>query len=247
MRVTIYNEGIHEAEAGSVTQRLYPDGMHGAIADGLREHLGADVSIRFATFETQHEALSPEVLADTDVLLWWGHQNHGGVADDVVDNVITRVHEGMGFIGLHSAHYSKPFKRLMGTTCSLIWRNDNDRELVWNVNPTHPITRGVASPIIIEGQEMYGEHFDIPAPEELVFISSFTGGEVFRSGVTYTRGLGKVFYFSPGDQEYPVYHHPDIKRVLANAVEWAMPTLPATTLDAPPRARGWFETPSHTS
>lgn len=241
MRVTIYNEGIHESQTDSVTARLYPDGMHGAIATGLREHLGADLDLRFASFAADEHGLPADVLDTTDVLLWWGHENHGGVADEVVDRVITRVHEGMGFIALHSAHYSKPFKRLMGTTCSLKWRNDNDRELVWNVSPTHPIARGIPNPLIIEGQEMYGEHFDIPMPEELVFISSFSGGEVFRSGVTYTRGLGKVFYFSPGDQEYPVYHHPDIQHVLANAVEWAMPVLPPTTLDAPMAPRGWFE------
>jgi len=241
MRVTIYNEGVHEREAGSMTQKLYPDGMHGAIAAGLVAGLGDTVEIRHASVHDHETALSAEVLADTDVLLWWGHQAHEDVLDEVVDRVLTRVHEGMGFIGLHSAHYSKPFKRLMGTTCSLRWRNDNDRELVWNVAPTHPIAEGVPNPIIIEGQEMYGELFDIPTPEELVFISSFSGGEVFRSGVTYTRGLGKVFYFSPGDQEYPVYHHPDVQRVLANAVRWAVPVLPATTLDAPMAERGWFE------
>jgi len=240
MRITIYNEGIHEAHEGSMTTRLYPEGMHGAIASSLRAHLG-EVSIRFAHFADHEQSLSQATLDDTDVLLWWGHENHGGVADAVVDRVVARVHEGMGFIPLHSAHYSKPFTRLMGTTCSLNWRNDNDRELVWNVNPTHPIGRGVANPIVIEGQEMYGEHFDIPVPEELIFISSFSGGEVFRGGVTYTRGRGKVFYFSPGDQEYPVYHHPDIQRVLANAVQWAMPTAPPTTLDSPQRSRGWFE------
>lgn len=243
MRILIWNEGVHETRLDSETVRLYPDGMHGAIAAGLRAHLGPDADIRTATLADPEQGLSAESLAATDVLLWWGHEAHGEVADAAVDRVITRVNEGMGFLPLHSAHYSKPFKRLMGTTCSLIWRNDHDRELVWTVNPTHPIAAGVPNPLIIEGQEMYGEYFDIPAPEELIFISSFSGGEVFRSGVTFTRGLGKVFYFSPGDQEYPVYHHPDVHRVLANGVRWAMPTLPATTIDAPMRERGWFEAP----
>ncbi len=240
MRVTIYNEGVHEAQVGSATQRLYPEGMHGAIAAGITPLLPG-VSIRHAQLTDPSHGLTPEVLAETDVLLWWGHEAHDKVDDAVVDAVIARVHEGMGFLPLHSAHYSKPFKRLMGTTCSLKWRNDNDRELVWTVNPTHPIAAGVPSPIIIEGQEMYGEHFDIPEPDDLIFISSFSGGEVFRSGATFTRGLGKIFYFSPGDQEYPVYHHPDVHRVLANGIRWAMPTLPPTTLDAPMALRGWFE------
>lgn len=240
MRVTIYNEGVHEAQEGSVTQQLYPQGMHGAIAAGIAPLLPEAV-IRHAQLTDPSHGLTPEALADTDVLLWWGHEAHDKVDDAVVDAVITRVHEGMGFLPLHSAHYSKPFKRLMGTTCSLKWRNDNDRELVWTVNPTHPIAAGIPSPIIIEGQEMYGEHFDIPEPDDLIFISSFSGGEVFRSGATFTRGLGKIFYFSPGDQEYPVYHHPDVHRVLANGIRWAMPTLPPTTLDAPMALRGWFE------
>jgi trehalose utilization protein len=73
---------------------------------------------------------------------------------------------------------------------------------------------------------MYGEFFDIPTPDELVFVSSFTGGEVFRSGCTFRRGHGKIFFFSPGDQDYPVYHHPDIRRVISNGVEWAVSDLP---------------------
>jgi trehalose utilization protein len=129
----------------------------------------------------------------------------------------------MGLLALHSAHFSKIFIRLMGTSCSLQWRNSADTELVWNVSPSHPISQGVPQPIVIDEQEMYGEYFDIPAPDEQVFLSTFSGGEVFRSGCTWRRGKGKVFYFSPGDQEYPVYHHPDIKRVLANAVQWARP------------------------
>jgi trehalose utilization protein len=142
---------------------------------------------------------------------------------------------------LHSGHYSKPFTRLMGTTCSLFWRNEGERELVWTIAPDHPIARGVPHPIVIPRQEMYGEHFDIPRPDEEVFLSTFEGGEVFRSGVAYHRGLGRVFYFSPGDQEYPVYHHPDIRRVLANAAEWAAPRAGRRQLTADMRPRGWFE------
>ena len=161
------------------------------------------------------------MLASTDVLVWWGHAAHGEVADEVVERVHQHVLSGMGLLVLHSGHWSKIFGKLMGTTCTLRWRSEQDRELVWTVNPTHPITRGVPNPIIIDAQEMYGETFDIPAPDELIFISSFTGGEVFRSGCTFRRGHGKIFFFSPGDQDYPVYHHKDVRRVIANGVEWA--------------------------
>src|SRR3712207_4278064 len=201
----------------------YPDGMHGAIASGLRELLGEQVEVRTATLDQPEHGLTEEVLGTTDVLTWWGHARHAAVEDAVVDKVHQRVLGGMGLLALHSAHFSKIFIRLMGTSCSLQWRNSADTELVWNVSPSHPISQGVPSPIVIDEQEMYGEYFDIPAPDEQVFLSTFSGGEVFRSGCTWRRGKGKVFYFSPGDQEYPVYHHPDIKRVLANAVRWARP------------------------
>ena len=152
------------------------------------------------------------------MLVWWGHAAHGEVADDVVERVHRHVLSGMGLVVLHSGHWSKIFGKLMGTTCTLRWRSEQDRELVWTVNPTHPIAEGVPNPIIIDAQEMYGESFDIPAPDELIFISSFSGGEVFRSGCTFRRGHGKIFFFSPGDQDYPVYHHPDVRRVIANGV-----------------------------
>ncbi len=201
----------------------YPDGMHGAIAAGMTELLGETVTVRTATQDQPEHGLTDEVLADTDVLTWWGHATHAGVEDAVVDRVHARVLGGMGLLALHSAHFSKIFVRLMGTSCSLAWRNSRDTELVWNVSPSHPISQGVPQPIVIDEQEMYGEYFDIPAPDEQVFLSTFSGGEVFRSGCCWRRGKGKVFYFSPGDQEYPVYYHPDIKRVLANAVQWARP------------------------
>lgn len=221
IRVTVWNEGWHEVNDASVTA-LYPDGIHGAIAEGLTELLGDEVRVRTATLAEPEHGLTEEVLADTDVLLWWGHAKHDDVADEVVDRVRANVLGGMGLLVLHSGHYSKIFIRLMGSTCSLLWRNEGERELVWTVDPTHPIAVGVEQPLVIDKQEMYGEHFDVPPPEELVFISSFAGGEVFRSGMTYRRGRGKIFYFSPGDQEYPVYHHPQIRRVLANGVRWAV-------------------------
>ena len=213
----------------------YPQGMHGAIAGGLTDLLGDRVQVRTATRDEPEHGLTDEVLENTDVLTWWGHARHDEIDDAIVDKVHQRVLGGMGILVLHSAHFSKIFKKLLGTSCSLSWRSKDDSELVWTVSPDHPIAEGVPSPIVIEQQEMYGEYFDIPQPDELVFISSFSGGEVFRSGCTWKRGKGKVFYFSPGDQDFPVYHHPDIQRVLANAVVWAAPSPSATF--APPAVR----------
>jgi trehalose utilization protein len=164
------------------------------------------------------------------VLVWWGHAAHDHVRDDVVERVHRHVLSGLGLVVLHSGHWSKIFQRLMGTTCTLRWRAADDRELLWTVDPTHPIARDVPHPLVIDREEMYGEFFDIPAPDELVFLSTFSGGEVFRSGCTFRRGHGKVFYFRPGDQEYPTYHHPGVRRVIANAVEWAVTDRPQRVL-----------------
>ena len=167
--------------------RLYPDGMHGAVKAGIEENLGSKVSVRTATLDEPEHGLTEEVLANTDVLTWWGHMSHGDVDDEIVERVHRHVLAGMGLIVLHSGHWSKIFTKLMGTSCTLRWRSEQDRELVWTVDPTHPIAKGVPHPIVIDQQEMYGEFFDIPTPEELVFISSFSGGEVFRSGCTFRR------------------------------------------------------------
>ena len=240
LRVTIWNENIHEQQKGSVAATIYPNGMHGAIRELLQNELGSGVEVSTATLEQDEHGLTIEVLENTDVLMWWGHEAHPQVSDEIVQRVYNSVLGGMGLIVLHSAHYSKIFKKLMGTSCSLKWRSSKDRECVWSVNPTHPITKGVADPIVIPLQEMYGEFFDIPTPDELIFISSFSGGEVFRSGATWRRGLGKVFYFSPGDQDFPVYHHKEIGKVLANAALWAKPTVRSTPIDATFHPDGWF-------
>ena len=222
LRVTVWGENRHEQRDERV-RTLYPEGMHAAIRDGIAANLGENVTTRIALLDEPEHGLTEEVLAETDVLTWWGHMAHDEVSDEVAERVQKHVLAGMGLVVLHSGHWSKPFTRLMGTTCTLRWRNEADRELVWTVNPSHPIAEGVPHPIIIDEQEMYGEHFDIPVPDELVFVSSFSGGEIFRSGCTFRRGKGKIFYFSPGDQEYPVYHQAEIQRVLANAVVWARP------------------------
>ncbi|MEV3981436.1 ThuA domain-containing protein [Nonomuraea sp. NPDC049758] len=222
INVTVWGENVHEQREEEVRRR-YPEGMHGAVAGGLREHLGERVRVRTATLQDPGHGLDAATLAGTDVLTWWGHAAHEEVDDEVVARVCERVWAGMGLLVLHSGHYSKVFRALMGTTCTVNWRDTADRELVWTVEPAHPIAAGVPQPLVIPEQETYGEPFGVPAPDELVFVSSFSGGEVFRSGCCYRRGKGRVFYFSPGDQNYPVFHQPGVRRILANAVLWAAP------------------------
>jgi len=221
IRVTVWNEFRHEKHADHPASTLYPDGIHGAIAAGLSVH--DDFVVRTATLDQPEHGLTDEVLNSTDVLTWWGHMAHHEVSAAVVDKVQKRVLDGMGLIVLHSGHFSKIFKRLMGTTCDLKWRESTDNERLWILEPGHPIVEGLGETIEIGPEEMYGERFDIPAPETLVMVSWFTGGEVFRSGCCYTRGRGKIFYFRPGHESYPTYFNADVRRVMANASRWAAP------------------------
>ena len=243
IRVTVWGENLHEKRDRRV-QELYPDGMHSTIASAVSEHLGQEATVRVATLDQPEHGLTEEVLASTDVLTWWGHIGHGEVADEVVERVKQRVLAGMGLLVLHSGHWSKLFRSLMGTSCNLRWRSVGERELVWTVNPAHEIAEGLPPVFGIAAQEMYGEYFDIPQPDELVFISSFAGGEVFRSGCCFYRGAGRIFYFSPGDQDYPVYHNPMVRRVIANAVRWARrpggPLAEPYKLERMPE--GWIDT-----
>lgn len=220
--VTVWGEYRHEKKNPKVAAH-YPQGMHGAIAAFLRRDPG--LCVRTATLDEPEHGLTDAVLADTGVLIWWGHMAHAEVKDEVVAKVQRRVLEGMGLIVLHSGHYAKIFRALMGSTCSLKWRESTDKERLWNIMPSHPIAAGLGEYFEIPAEEMYGEPFGIPTPDELIFISWFTGGEVFRSGATWRRGHGKVFYFRPGHETYPTYHHPQVQRVITNAVNWAAPTV----------------------
>ena len=220
IHVTVWNEYRHEKTNKDIA-KLYPNGMHGTIAKYLKAQPG--MAVHTATLDEPEHGLTEEALNSTDVLMWWGHMAHGEVSDAVVDRIHARVLDGMGLIVLHSAHFSKIFKKLMGTTCNLKWREIGEKERLWVVEHGHPIVDGIGEYIEIENTEMYGERFDIPQPDTLVFISWFAGGEVFRSGCCYHRGRGKVFYFRPGHETLPIYHHEDVLRVIANAVRWAAP------------------------
>jgi trehalose utilization protein len=220
IKVTVWNEGRHEKSHAEVA-KVYPHGIHSAIAEGLTE--AGFKKVRTATLDDPEHGLTADVLADTDVLIWWGHMAHGEVKDEIVERVHQRVLEGMGLIVLHSGHFSKIFKKLMGTGCDLLWREANENERLWIVDPGHPIAEGLPKYIDLPKEEMYGEFFDIPAPHALVMISWFKGGEVFRSGCCFQRGKGRVFYFRPGHETYPTYYNPVIRKVIANAVKWATP------------------------
>lgn len=221
LRVVVWNEFVHERQNPAVAA-VYPEGIHAAIAAGLRELLPA-AEVATATLEEPEHGLGADRLAATDVLVWWGHRAHAAVADPVVERVQQRVLEGMGLIVLHSGHFAKIFKRLLGTACSLTWREAGERERLWVCNPGHPIAQGIDRCFELRHEEMYGEPFGVPPPEEQVFISWFEGGEVFRSGCCWRRGNGKIFYFRPGHETYPTYFDPNVRRVIANAAEWARP------------------------
>ena len=221
IRVTVWNEFRHEKASPEIAA-LYPDGIHGAIASFLGEQPG--IETRTATLDEPEHGLTEEVLANTDVLIWWGHTAHGDVSDEIVDRIQHHVVlEGMGLICLHSAHFSKIFKRLMGTTCNLRWREIGEHERIWAAEQGHPIAAGLPAYFEVPQTEMYGERFDVPAPDTLVFVSWFQGGGVFRSGCCYNRGRGKVFYFRPGHETFPIFYQPEIQKVLSNAVRWAAP------------------------
>jgi len=222
IRVTVWNEFRHERSHEQV-QKIYPAGMHAVIAEALEQHLGEAVRTRVSSLDDEEQGVTSTVLGQTDVMTWWGHAAHDEVTDEHAERVVQRVWDGMGLIVLHSGHFSKPFKRLMGTGCGLRWREAAELERIWCVRPGHPIADGLDAYFELPQTEMYGELFDIPEPDELVFISWFEGGEVFRTGCCWTRGKGRIFYFRPGHETYPIYYDANVQRVIANAVKWVAP------------------------
>lgn len=237
IRVTVWGENRHEKKNPKVAE-IYPQGMHEAIASHLRK--SGDLEVRTATLDEPENGITADVIHNTDVLIWWGHLAHGDVSDLTVERVFDRVHKGMGIVVLHSGHFSKIFKKLMGTGCDLKWREANDRETLWVVKPGHPIAAGINDFFQLPAEEMYGEYFDIPDPDEIVFLSTFTGGEVFRSGITYTRGAGRIFYFRPGHETYPTYHDKNVLRVLENGVRWVAPVKDSALPTYGNRKDGWM-------
>ncbi len=245
IKAVVWNEFIHEREHEDV-RKIYPEGIHTVIADSLQKT--GEFTVRTATLDMLEHGLTTEILEDTDVLYWWAHMAHDQVSDAVVERVKRRVLEGMGLVVLHSAHYSKIFRSLMGTTCSLKWREAAEKERLWVIERNHPIVAGLGEYFVIPHEEMYGERFEIPVPDELVFLSWFQGGEVFRSGCCWNRGAGKIFYFRPGHETYPTYYESAVQLVLANAGRWAAQRVsipdqcpnspPLEKLDPPPKEFG---------
>lgn len=229
IKVTVWNEFQHE-KLDEAVKAVYPSGMHNAIKDFLQSE---EIEVKTATLEDEECGLTQEVLDNTDVLLWWGHMAHNKVPDEVAMRVRDAVLKGMGMIFLHSAHHSKPFKLLMGTSCNLAWREHGDMERVWVCNPSHPIVQGIDRFFVLPHEEMYGEPFDIPEPEKLILMGWYEGGEVFRSGCCYTRGNGKIFYFQPGHETYPTYYIKEVQTIIKNAVYWAKPEFRVAELVCP--------------
>jgi trehalose utilization protein len=218
IRATVWGENVHEQKNKEVAG-IYPKGMHGQIAALLGED--KNISASTVTLQDPEHGMTEKKLDETDVLVWWGHAAHGDVKDEIVERVAQRVWGGMGLIVLHSGHFSKIFKKLMGSPCALHWREAGERERLWVTAPGHPIAKGLGRYFELENEEMYGEPFSVPEPLETVFVSWFQGGEVFRSGLTYRRGAGNIFYFRPGHETYPTYHDKNVGLVLRNAVNWA--------------------------
>ena len=246
IRCTVWGENVHEQE-NEVVASIYPNGIHGAISAAL--NCDPAITAATVTFQQPEHGCSEGRLDETDVLVWWGHAAHEAVADGVVERIVRRIWSGMGLVMLHSGHFSKLFTRLMGTPCALKWREAGERERVWVVNRNHPIARGLPESFVLDMEEMYGEPFSVPEPLETVLISWFQGGEVFRSGLTYQRGAGKIFYFRPGHETYPTYHDANVQQVLRNAVRWAAtsqrwnsicdaPNIPAELAPEPILERG---------
>ena len=223
INVTVWNEYRNEladGQIGEYIRQIYPNGIHAFLAEKLQS---GDFEIKTATLDAPEQGLPDELLDNTDVLIWWGHIAHGEVKDELIDKIQKRILAGMGLIVLHSGHMSKIFRRMMGTACRLRWREAGEKERIWTVAQNHPIAQGIPETFVIPNHEMYGEPFDIPHDGKIIFMSWFEGGNVFRSGVTFERDRGKIFYFSPGHETYPVYHDPVILQILANAIRWAAP------------------------
>lgn len=238
IRVTVWNEFRHE-KTNPKAAEIYPQGIHEAIAAHLRKN--PELQVTTATLDEPEHGLSEERIRGTDVLVWWGHLAHDALQDLIVEKCYLRVLSGMGLVVLHSGHFSKLFRKLMGTTCDLKWRESSDREVLWVTRPGHPIVANIDDHFVLPAEEMYGEFFDVPEPQETILISSFTGGEVFRSGCTWMRGAGKIFYFRPGHETHPTYYDANVLRIIENGIRWAGPSWPEKPVSFGHRKQGWID------
>ena len=228
IRVTIWNEFRHEKTKEKV-KALYPDGLHAVIGEFLAAT--GDMEVTLAALDDPDQGLPDSVLENTDVLLWWGHKSHNEVDDELVKRIQTRVYTGkMGFIALHSGHHSKPFKAIVGTNGNLQWGREQ-KEIIWNLMPSHPIAAGIPDHFILESEELYSEPFFIPQPDALVFGGWFEDGNIFRSGACFIRGAGKVFFFQPGHETCKSFFNPYVRRIITNAVYWAKPNDTACVIE----------------
>ncbi|MBO0894057.1 MAG: ThuA domain-containing protein [Acidimicrobiales bacterium] len=260
MRVTVWGEGfldlrtlgdkpppLNYTNYADEARRIYPDEVHQTIARGLRDHLGAVAEVTASGLEDPECGLGAVLLEATDVLVWWSHVKEHLLPAETVERVLTRIQkDGMGMVVLHSGAQSRIFRRLMGTSCRTGgWRQSDDWEAVWTVSPAHPIARGLPPVFVIRSEEVWSEPFDVPTPDELVLVSAFRGGEIFRSGCCYERGHGRIFYFRPGHESHPTYHQPEVMRVLANAVCWASRSAPVATPEPGPRPFSGVDPETH--
>jgi trehalose utilization protein len=240
VRVLVWDENPPHAD-----KKLYPEGIRGAVADALNASGNGQIQAITAHLDEDEQGITASKLADADVLIWWGHARHAEVSDETAALVKTAVHEnGLGFLPLHSAHYSKTFKGVLGCTGHLKggWREiaGFEPEEITVCAPRHPIAQGIED-FVIEAEEMYGAPLGAPPFETLVFQSYFPhGGEYFPCGFTLTvgegidaqftsgpgggkgqgEGAGRVFYFRPGHETVPTYHLPVVQQIIRNGVLW---------------------------
>ncbi len=239
VRVLVWDEAPSHAP-----KSVYPKSLNGAIADGLNADGAGRIVATTANLDDPNQGITDEALANIDVLIWWGHARHGEVTDETAAKVVKAVHNGVGFLPLHSAHYSKTFRGILGATGHLKggWReaeNPADSEEIRVCAPKHPICRGV-SDFTLPAEEMYGAPFDVPPALVVLFQSYFPlGGEYFPSfaltvgegidpaftsgpggGKGQGEGVGRVFYFRPGHETYPTYFDTNVRKVIHNGVLW---------------------------
>jgi len=213
---------------GTAPKNVYPNDINTAIAEGFRASAQMkDWDVVVANLSDPDQGLPDALLNKADVLIWWGHKKHGDVKDALVDKIEKRVKEdGMGFIALHSAHFAKPNKRLMGAPCTFAaYKGDNKETVVKVAMPDHAIVKGVATEFTIENHERYSDPYAVPTTSEKPFggihIHKDGTREESIQGYCWNVGKARYFYFQAGHETNPIYFNPEIRKIMANAVLWA--------------------------